>query len=73
LETRDAKHEPRTLTEQKAAWLIQASEVLGGPQAVQHMVQTALHPDPVERRWKNAAPPGRPGMSEPKPSGKYEP
>ena len=44
LETRDAKHEPRTLTEQRAAWLAQACEVLGGPQAVQHMVSTALHP-----------------------------
>jgi DNA primase catalytic core len=47
LETRDAKHEPRTLTEQRQAWLAQAGEVLGGPQAVQYMVHTALHPDPV--------------------------
>jgi conjugative relaxase-like TrwC/TraI family protein len=47
LETRDAKHEPRTLTEQRQAWLIQAGEVLGGPQAVQHMVHTALHPNPI--------------------------
>jgi DNA primase catalytic core len=54
LETRDAKHEPRTLTEQKAAWLIQAGEVLGGPQAVQHMVHTALHPDPVAGAPVNA-------------------
>jgi AAA domain/TrwC relaxase len=60
LETRDAKHEPRTLTEQKAAWLTQAREVLGGPQAVQHMVHTALHPNPIARtqvsaRWVNDA------------------
>jgi hypothetical protein len=54
LETRDAKHEPRTLTEQKAAWLTQAGEVLGGPQAVQHMVHTALHPDPVAGTPVNA-------------------
>ena len=54
LETRDAKHEPRTLTEQRAAWLAQASEVLGGPQAVQHMVHTALHPDPVAGTPVNA-------------------
>src|SRR5215211_406623 len=47
LETRDAKHVPRTLTEQRQAWLAQAGKVLGGPQAVQHMVHTALHPDPV--------------------------
>jgi conjugative relaxase-like TrwC/TraI family protein len=61
LETRDTKHEPRALTQQKAAWLAQASQVLGGPQAVQHMVHTALHPDPVvgapvNDRWvKDAA------------------
>jgi conjugative relaxase-like TrwC/TraI family protein len=54
LETRDAKHEPRTLTEQRRAWLIQAGEVLGGPQAVQHMVHTALHPNPVARTPVNA-------------------
>jgi hypothetical protein len=47
LETRDAKHEPRTLTEQRQAWMAQAGEVLGGPQAVHHMVRTALHADPV--------------------------
>ena len=31
LETRDAKHEPRTLAEQRAAWHAQAAETLGGP------------------------------------------
>jgi hypothetical protein len=55
LETRDAKHEPRTLTEQRQAWLIQADEVLGGPQTVQHMVHTALHPDPVVETLVNAS------------------
>ncbi len=54
METRDAKHEPRTLTEQRQAWLTQAGEVLGGPQAVQHMVHTALHPDPVAGTPVNA-------------------
>jgi hypothetical protein len=54
LETRDAKHAPRTLTEQKAAWLIQAGEVLGGPQAVQTMAHTALHPHPVAGTPMNA-------------------
>jgi conjugative relaxase-like TrwC/TraI family protein len=54
LETRDAKHEPRTLTEQRQAWLTQAGEVLGGPQAVQHMVHAALHPDPVTGTLVNA-------------------
>ena len=38
LETRDAKHEPRTLTEQRAAWQEQAEDVLGGPAGVSFMV-----------------------------------
>jgi conjugative relaxase-like TrwC/TraI family protein len=44
LETRDAKHEPRTLTEQRAAWHTQAVETLGGRHAVQAMITHALHP-----------------------------
>ena len=44
LETRDAKHEPRTLAEQRASLATQAGEVLGGPQAVAAMVHRALHP-----------------------------
>ena len=31
LETRDAKHEPRSLAEQRATWLSEAAAVLGGP------------------------------------------
>ena len=42
LETRDAKHEPRTLAEQRAAWREQAEDVLGGPHGVSVMVATAL-------------------------------
>jgi conjugative relaxase-like TrwC/TraI family protein len=44
LETRDAKHEPRTLAEQRATWLEEASVLLGGRGAVTSMVQTALAP-----------------------------
>ena len=44
LETRDAKHEPRSLAEQRATWHAQAAETLGGPQAVQAMITHALHP-----------------------------
>jgi limonene-1,2-epoxide hydrolase len=44
LETRDAKHEPRTLTEQRAAWHAQAAETLGGPRAVQTMINKTLNP-----------------------------
>ena len=44
LETRDAKHEPRSLTEQRATWLNEAAAVLDGPEAVASMVRTALAP-----------------------------
>src|SRR5215211_4167287 len=44
LETRDAKHEPRSLTEQRTAWHAQAAETLGGPDAVQTMISRALLP-----------------------------
>jgi DNA primase catalytic core len=44
LETRDAKHEPRTLTEQRNTWAREAAEVLGGPDGVTAMVTAALSP-----------------------------
>jgi ATP-dependent exoDNAse (exonuclease V) alpha subunit len=44
LETRDAKHEPRTLAEQRTAWRLQAVETLGGPEAVQAMISKTLNP-----------------------------
>ena len=46
LETRDAKHEPRSLAEQRTTWLKEAAAVLGGRGAVASMVQTALAPHP---------------------------
>jgi hypothetical protein len=44
LETRDAKHEPRSLAEQRATWLGEAAAVLGSSEAVASMVRTALTP-----------------------------
>jgi conjugative relaxase-like TrwC/TraI family protein len=44
LETRDAKHDPRTLTEQRAIWHTQAAETLGGPDAVQAVINRTLNP-----------------------------
>ena len=44
LETRDAKHEPRSLAEQRTTWLGEAASVLGGPGAVASMVHAALAP-----------------------------
>ena len=46
LETRDAKHEPRSLAEQRATWHAQAAEILGGAEAVQAMVNQHAPPDP---------------------------
>jgi conjugative relaxase-like TrwC/TraI family protein len=56
LETRDAKHEPRSLAEQRTTWLGEAEVLLGGRGAVASMVQTALAPPAeatriVDSRW----------------------
>jgi hypothetical protein len=56
LETRDAKHEPRTLTEQRATWHAQAAETLDGPEAVEAMISKALNPTctpspAVDAKW----------------------
>jgi conjugative relaxase-like TrwC/TraI family protein len=55
LETRAAKHEPRSLTEQRATWHAQAAETLGGPEVVQAMISTALHPTPAPSLTPDAA------------------
>ena len=39
LETRDAKHEPRSLAEQRATWRAEAEQVLGGRRAVKAMIK----------------------------------
>jgi conjugative relaxase-like TrwC/TraI family protein len=44
LETRDAKHEPRSVAEQRTTWLNEAAAVLGSSEAVASMVRTALAP-----------------------------
>lgn len=42
LETRQAKHEPRSLAEQRQQWRTHAVEILGGPQAINGVVAQAL-------------------------------
>ena len=44
LETREAKHEPRTLAEQRTTWRREAEDVLGGPGGLTAMVAAALSP-----------------------------
>lgn len=56
LETREAKHEPRTLTEQRLLWRGQAREVLGSEEAIQTMIARSVHaaaaaPARVSRTW----------------------
>jgi hypothetical protein len=54
LETREAKHQPRSLAEQLKAWFGQAAEVLGAPDVVRAMVRQALSPSPSTARELNA-------------------
>lgn len=56
LETREAKHEPRSLTDQRATWLAQALEVLGGERGLRAMLHRALRPDhgtlqELDQKW----------------------
>lgn len=56
LATRQAKHEPRTLAEQREQWYRQAVEVLGSVQAIRAMIDRVLHPDAgprqaLDRAW----------------------
>ena len=44
LETRDRKHEPRTLTEQRTVWRTEAVETLGGRTRVEAMLHQTLNP-----------------------------
>jgi AAA domain/TrwC relaxase len=44
LETRDAKHEPRSYAQQRSTWLAEAEAVLGSRDAVTAMVDAALAP-----------------------------
>jgi conjugative relaxase-like TrwC/TraI family protein len=57
LETREAKHEPRSLAEQRAAWRTQATQVLGrnGLQRMLSDILTEPHPTrsapAIDERW----------------------
>ena len=55
LETREAKHEPRSLAEQRGAWHREAVEVLGTPQRVKQMVHGALNPKGAARSLADSA------------------
>jgi DNA primase catalytic core len=55
LETREAKHEPRSLAEQRETWSREAIEVLGTPQRVKQMVHGALNPKSAARTLADSA------------------
>ena len=55
LETREAKHEPRSLAEQRETWSREAIEVLGTPQRVEQMVHGALNPKGAARSLADSA------------------
>ncbi len=55
LETREAKHEPRSLAEQRETWNREAIEVLGTPQRVKQMVHGALNPTGAARSLADSA------------------
>lgn len=49
LETRQAKHEPRSLAEQRHTWRVQAVEVLGSQRALSGMVATVTNHLPAQQ------------------------
>ena len=59
LETRDPKHEPRTLSQQRATWRAQAVQALGSEKALTTMVRTAFSPeadDTLDKDWWGQGP-----------------
>ncbi|XAS74846.1 AAA family ATPase [Dermatophilaceae bacterium Sec6.4] len=50
LETRDAKHEPRSLAEQRTTWRAQACDVLGGDSGIASMLHATLGSHPSTQR-----------------------
>jgi len=61
LETRERKHEPRSLGEQRATWRAEAVEVLASERSVDATISAALHPGeecapvPVTTGWLHQA------------------
>jgi DNA primase catalytic core len=50
LETRHAKHEPRSHADQRATWRRQAVQILGGRDALAAMIRRATNPEPAPAR-----------------------
>ena len=51
LDTREAKHEPRSYAEQRQAWRADARRILGGDRAISDLVHEATHPRPRTREY----------------------
>lgn len=54
LETRQGKHEPRSLAQQRATWSAEARQVLGGERAVQAVLHRTLHQGTMPARKVDA-------------------
>jgi conjugative relaxase-like TrwC/TraI family protein len=50
LETRDAKHEPRSEAQQRATWRAEAADLLGSPDRVDRLVRDAVPRPPLRRK-----------------------
>ncbi|WP_423227362.1 relaxase domain-containing protein, partial [Mycolicibacterium fortuitum] len=50
LESREAKHEPRSLAEQRHTWLTEALEILGSQRALSQMIGATLSATRSHRR-----------------------
>jgi conjugative relaxase-like TrwC/TraI family protein len=55
LETRNAKHEPRSLAEQRSTWHSEAVDTLGSQATLDHMIDGALNPGTNNREAVSAA------------------
>lgn len=60
LDTREGKHLPRSLSEQRAAWAMEAREVVGDERSLQRMVAGCMNPDSpararIDRAWITSA------------------
>jgi conjugative relaxase-like TrwC/TraI family protein len=55
LETREAKHEPRSYAEQRQTWWSEAADALGSERSVESMMSTALRPMPRPEQQVTAA------------------
>ena len=60
LETRDAKHEPRSEAQQRATWRAEAAQLLGSPDRVDKLVRDVAPAASMRRKTRHRTPPPGP-------------